>query len=132
MNFSPCYDYTRQNIQQQAPDGQGIYRLSISNRIFYIGKAVNLRRRLIEHLNPRATNHLVTRYLKKYRCFFRFALVESAYDLYVIERRQINKYGPPCNIDILTLEKRIRRPRLSPATTKKLKENHQCHPPLKP
>lgn len=103
MNWSHCYLYTRAHVKILSPATPGIYRLQIKNRIFYIGQCRNIRRRLLEHLGGSNTNHLVSRYLQRYRCFFRFAELESAEDLLTAEREQIRRYKPPCNMDIRTV-----------------------------
>ena len=113
MHWSPLYEYDRRNVQSQAPAGQGVYALSDLDRIFYVGQCRNLKRRLLQHLKHTNTNHLVTRYLKRGCCFFRFAQIESARDLIDVERALIRRYRPPCNIDIRTIEERPRRTVLS-------------------
>jgi len=111
MNWSNCYLYTRSHVKILSPSSPGIYRLQIKNRIFYIGQCRNIRRRLLEHLGGNNTNHLVTRYLQRYRCFFRFAELESAEDLLTAEREQIRKHKPRCNIDIRTIEETAKAPK---------------------
>jgi len=103
MKWSHCYLYTRAHVKMLSPNIQGIYRLQIKNRIFYVGQCLNIRRRLLEHLGSREGNHLIGRYLQKYKCFFRFAELGSAEDLLTAEREQIRKYKPPCNMDIRTI-----------------------------
>ena len=103
MNWSHCYLYDRAHVKILSPPSPGIYRLLIRNRIFYIGQCRNIRRRLLEHLGGSNTNHLVSRYLQRYRCFFRFAELESDRDLITAEREQIRRYKPPCNMDIRTV-----------------------------
>ena len=111
MHWSPLYEYDRRNVQSQAPAGQGVYALSDLDRIFYVGQCRNLKRRLLQHLKHTNTNHLVTRYLKRGCCFFRFAQIESARDLIDVERALIRRYSPPCNIDIRTIEEQARQPK---------------------
>jgi len=98
MKWSPCYPYTRMNVQTYAPINKGIYRLLIKNRIFYIGQGKNLQRRLLEHLKTREGNRCLKRYLQNYSCFFRFVELNSVEDILQTERDQILKYKPFCNI----------------------------------
>lgn len=111
MKWSPCYPYARANVQTYTPVSKGIYRLLIKNKIFYVGQATNLQRRLLEHLSTHKRSHCLNRYLQKYSCFFRFAELVSTEELLPIEREQIRKYKPPCNIDIRTIEEIARRPK---------------------
>jgi predicted GIY-YIG superfamily endonuclease len=104
MKWSPCYPYRRANVQTYTPVSKGIYRLLIKNKIFYVGQATNLQRRLLEHLSTHKRSHCLNRYLQNYSCFFRFAELVSTEELFTIEREQIRKYKPPCNIDIRTIE----------------------------
>lgn len=111
MKWSPCYLYTRANVRTCAPTSKGIYRLLTRNRVFYVGQATNLRRRLWEHLSTHKRSRCLSRYLQNYSCFFRFAEFVSNEELLTIEREQIRKYKPPCNIDIRTIEEAARAPK---------------------
>lgn len=107
MKWSHCYLYTRAHVKMLSPNTQGIYRLLIKNRIFYVGQCLNIQRRLLEHMGSGERNRLIRRYLQKYKCFFRFAELESTEDLLTAEREQIRKYKPPCNMDIRTIEENM-------------------------
>ena len=111
MKWSHCYLYTRANVQTYTPVSKGIYRLLIKNKIFYVGQATSLQRRLLEHLSTHKRSHCLNRHLRNYSCFFRFAEVASAEELLAIEREQIRKHKPPCNIDIRTVEELARTPK---------------------
>lgn len=108
MKWSPCYPYTTSNVRTFAPSTTGLYRLLIRNRIFYIGQSKDLRKRLLEHLHRREGNRCIKRHLLTYSCFFRFAVLEPCSALLQAERDHIRKYNPPCNIDIRTIEERLR------------------------
>ncbi|GAH76029.1 unnamed protein product [marine sediment metagenome] len=110
MKWSTCYSYTRDNVKIYVPTSKGVYRLLIKNRIFYIGQAKNLQKRLLEHLGTRERNRCLKKYLQNYSCFFRFSELNCDEDLLQTERDQILKYNPPCNMDIKTIVGRWRKP----------------------
>jgi len=111
VKWSAAYPYTRLHVRTLSPCVQGVYRLSICNRTFYVGKSRNLRRRLREHLSIREGNRCLLRYLRAYRCFFRFAELTPGVDLLAAERDLIRRHKPPCNIDVRTLEEATRPPK---------------------
>jgi len=113
MKWSPCYSYTRANVQTYAPISKGIYRLLIKNKVFYVGQATNLQRRLLEHLSTYKRSRCLNRYLQNYSCFFRFTELVFIEELLTIEREQIRKYKPSCNIDIRTIEETAKAPKRS-------------------
>jgi len=98
MKWSTCYPYTQMNVRAYVPKSRGIYRLLIKNRIFYIGQSKNLQNRLVEHFAAREGNQRLKKYLQNYSCFFRFCELHPTEDLLQIERDQILKYNPPCNV----------------------------------
>lgn len=46
-----------QHVKSYAPTSGGVYELKAFGELVYIGKANNLRRRLLEHLNERSPNY---------------------------------------------------------------------------
>jgi len=60
---------TRDHIVQNVPSSKGVYELRSFGKQVYVGKASNLQRRLLEHLNERNPN--------KYR-FKKVGLLRSA------------------------------------------------------
>jgi len=108
--WSKRYILVKSNVIM-SPETAGIYRLLISNRIFYVGQCRNIKRRLLEHLGKREGNRCIVRHLAKYLCYFRFAEVDSVDKLLSLEREQIRKLNPKCNIDIKTQEEKMRLPK---------------------
>lgn len=110
--FSGVYPLTAKDIALNVPQSCGIYELRLKDggiaypggksSIFYIGRSKNLRKRLIEHLQPRARNKTINCYVQDRLCGFRFLVVEELcriqeekrlYDLFV------STFGAPpkCN-----------------------------------
>ena len=104
MDWSISYEFGREHINRRAPTSRGLYCFLIANEIIYIGQARNLKRRLLEHLNPRRRKILLARYMKQGGCSFAFVPVGSDADLIEVEREQIRRHNPPCNNDIKTIE----------------------------
>ena len=110
-NFSKVYPLTSASVNNNAPTRPGVYELSLNGemieypkgccRIFYIGSANNLRKRLLEQLGSNNKNGGIKRFLKKGECVFRYFQVpkgwageeKNLYDLF------ISTYGnsPICN-----------------------------------
>lgn len=48
---------SKSHIQNNAPESKGIYELKCFGELVYVGRAKNIRRRLLEHLNNRDPNY---------------------------------------------------------------------------
>jgi RNA polymerase sigma-54 factor len=99
--FSAFYPLERKAINRYAPESPGVYELCIDeSKIaypkrksgkFYLGSAKNIKKRLKDHLNPNHKNSDLAKFIKYYKCFFRYASVtkegrkleKRVYDLFV-------------------------------------------------
>jgi excinuclease UvrABC nuclease subunit len=98
MQWSPIYSYTSAQVRLWAPTKSGLYKLIVKGKIIYIGQSRNLQRRLLSHFEVREKNRRLKKYLEADLCFFQFAELPSSEDLLQIERDEILKFKPPCNV----------------------------------
>jgi hypothetical protein len=80
--FSGLKPMTFKNIRDCVPYAAGVYELRLENKnicypcgtssIFYLGRSKNLRKRLTEHLQPRAKNKTIVGFLRGNACSFRY------------------------------------------------------------
>lgn len=80
----------------------GVYRLSYkaddgNYYVFYIGKAEDVKKRLLEHLSPSEQNVCIKNYLATKECFFRYAKITEAYIRDAAEKQMYKQYEPTCN-----------------------------------
>jgi len=104
MKWSHSYPYTLTSVRAHAPTNKGVYHLLIKNRVLYVGKSMNLRRLLLKHLRHTFSSPNVITYLRTHCCDFRFTELDSPDDLLIVERQQIRKYNPPCDIKSIILD----------------------------
>lgn len=74
-NLRP-YHFNEEQIKRVVPEKGGIYRLSNTEGVFYVGQSDNLRRRLLEHLSDNEKNTCIKEKLN-FAVRFRFALVNG-------------------------------------------------------
>jgi hypothetical protein len=110
-NFSQVYPFTAPSVEDNAPASPGVYELCVDGggieyptgccQTFYIGRAKNLRKRLLSHLNSSGKNGGIKKVLKERPCVFRYLRVPQGWDQE--EKRFYNlfvlTYGdsPQCN-----------------------------------
>lgn len=79
------------HVKSNAPTRGGVYELKAFGELVYVGKASNLRRRLLEHLNERSPN------------YYRFQTAGLLSRPSSMEKEQLTAYGnttaetPPWN-----------------------------------
>ena len=111
MFFSKVYLLNFTSIKKHIPEGEGVYELSIrgsnisynkgSSRVFYIGSARNLKKRLTDHLRPNGKNAKIKFKLNKYKCLFRYKIYPK--DWRLEEKKAISSFIgtfgslPKCN-----------------------------------
>lgn len=111
MDFSTLRPLARPGILQGAPQAAGVYELRLAPGqpgyephcagIIYLGKATNLRRRLLAHATPNGRNRGLARHVRRAGVLFRVRL--EAGDLTRAEqalyRQFVDTYGrpPACN-----------------------------------
>ena len=80
----------------------GVYRFSYlaedsSYYVFYVGKAEDIKKRLLEHLSSNEKNVCIKNYLASKKCFFRYAKITKAYIRDAAEKQMYKQYEPSCN-----------------------------------
>jgi len=92
-----------ENLVKPIPDAlPGVYRLSYQAEdgnyyVFYVGKAEDIKKRLLEHLSSTENNVCVRNYLATKNCFFRYAKITKSYIRDATERQMYKQYEPSCN-----------------------------------
>jgi RNA polymerase sigma-54 factor len=89
-NFSQVYPFTAPSVEDNAPASPGVYELCVDGggieyptgccQTFYIGRAKNLRKRLLSHLNSSGKNGGIKKVLKERPCVFRYLRVPQGWD----------------------------------------------------
>ncbi len=100
VGWSTRHAYTEVNISRYAPYGSGVYLIyklqSGTWKVDYVGQAVNLDRRLKDHLQPSESNRCVKELVNRTMSAFRFAKVPAA-QLDGVEKYLYDRYRPRCN-----------------------------------
>jgi len=111
VNFSSYFPLSATSIKINAPEGAGIYELSLESsnieypyqptKIFYIGCSQNIRKRLRSYLGSSTKNKDLSYYIKGYKCLFRFIPSDNGYreKEKALLQNFIKSYGtrPKCN-----------------------------------
>jgi len=87
INFSILYPLNSQRINNNAPNSPGIYELNLKTqevaypnaftRVIYIGRSMNIRKRLKDYLTNSNKNHNIRNFVKKHQCLFRYSLLKG-------------------------------------------------------
>ena len=86
----------------EADESAGVYRLSYycekdeKYRVYYVGQSKNLRSRLSDHLPNNEEDECCEKYLGKYDCYFRTALISKQSDRDGAEVALYDYYKPKC------------------------------------
>ncbi len=103
LTWKGYYEYTSQNVDEYAPESPGVYKISFLQtdntlRVRYVGQAVDLCKRLKEHLDlNNEENECLVERLKKYHAEFSFAVVVDQENRNGSERALYKHYKPKCN-----------------------------------
>ncbi len=84
-------------IIEKVPQKCGVYIFKNSNRYIYIGKAKNLKKRLLQHLRAISTDPK-EREIFKQSTSLSWILTENEYEALLLERQLINLHKPKFNI----------------------------------
>jgi excinuclease UvrABC nuclease subunit len=87
---------------QKIPEGGGVYRLSYDpgggkRYVFYVGSSNDIKSKILEHIKNSEENVCIKNYMRKYLCFFRYALIENEEQRSGVERQLYLKFRPKCN-----------------------------------
>lgn len=81
------------------PEKPGVYQyFNKEGTIIYVGKAVNLKRRVSSYFNKNHQHNLKTRILVSQICDLKYVVVESEQDALLLENALIKKHQPKYNI----------------------------------
>ena len=90
VNFSAIYPFTIPAVKNNAPVQPEVYELCLDGnqidypkgccRIFYLGSAKNLRKRLLDHLGSNGKNGGIKEHLKTEKCVFRYVQVSAGWN----------------------------------------------------
>ena len=102
LDWSKLIPLTYKEIQKITASS-GVYRLSYTPDngdnyyVFYVGKADNLKDRLLQHIGNLEDNTCIKDYIRKYSCSFKIAEISDAKIMANIERQLFSKFTPRCN-----------------------------------
>lgn len=92
------YDDELKEKVHKLPTGPGVYQyFNSTGKIIYIGKAKNLKNRVLSYLN-KANQTAKTQVLVRKICDLKYIVVESEQDALLLENNLIKKYKPRYNI----------------------------------
>lgn len=103
IEWSGLIEFNENNVNRFVPNKGGVYRLSVGMTdgrriIFYVGKAEDLQKRLLEHLSENEQNSCIKDKVQNKKTFFKFALVSSEEDRKNIENTMYHRIkGLDCN-----------------------------------
>ncbi|MGL4944795.1 MAG: GIY-YIG nuclease family protein, partial [Fusobacteriaceae bacterium] len=85
------------NILKNIPENPGVYLMKKNSRVIYVGKAKNLRKRVLSYFN-REHENIKTSELVKNIEDIEFIICNSEVDALILENNLIKKYSPKYNI----------------------------------
>ena len=96
------YDYNKQTINELVTDDGGIYMIGtgpthVTFRRIYVGKAKNLRTRLLEHWSDNEENNCIKNCIKNKTLTFYYCYVNNERDRKNIEYTLYKQFPPECN-----------------------------------
>lgn len=94
--------YTESEVKKHVTEKAGVYLLWFKLetgkwKCFYVGKADNLRARLLDHLLDDEENECIKNRVTKHICGFEYAKVPKESDRKGIEKFLYDHYSPGCN-----------------------------------
>lgn len=105
INWSDFHStYTEEEVKRFVPVDAGVYLLCVklkdSNnwKCFYVGRAINLEERLLEHLSFDEENECIKKKVFHKVCGFEYAIVSEQNNREGIEKFLYDHYGPECNL----------------------------------
>jgi len=103
LTWTKLTSLDEKSVEALPNDLPGVYRLSYkaddaNYYVFYVGKAEDIKTRLLQHLSPNENNVCIKNYLSTKGCFFRYAkITKAAYIREAAERQMYKQYEPTCN-----------------------------------
>lgn len=102
LTWTKLTSLDEKSVETLPNDLAGVYRLSYkaddgSYYVFYVGKAENIKVRLLQHLSSSEDNVCIKNYLDTKNCFFRYAKITKSYIRDAIERQMYKHFEPVCN-----------------------------------
>lgn len=102
LSWTKLTELSNNVIKDMTDNIPGVYRLSYraddgNYYVFYVGKAENIRKRLLDHLSESENNVCIRNYLATKKCFYRYAKITKDYIRDAAERQMYKKYEPSCN-----------------------------------
>ena len=111
FDYSCFFPFNNQSVKRNAPKKSGVYELSTrdveieylkgKSKVFYLGGAKDIRKRLLEHLGFSGRNEGIKNFCKDYSCLFRYKLCPKDWNRK--ERELYNNFitsfgrAPKCN-----------------------------------
>jgi len=103
LKWSDLLNFTEDDVIKNVLEKGGVYRLSHLNQekeyiVFYVGKADNLKKRLLEHLSTKELNPCIKDKVTKGNNKYRFAYISNEEDRKNAEYTLYHEYNKPeCN-----------------------------------
>ena len=102
LTWTQLAELSDNSVEKLADDLAGVYRFSYkaddgNYYVFYIGKAEDIKKRLLEHLSSSEQNVCIKNYLATKKCFFRYAKITKDYIRDTAEKQMYKQYEPSCN-----------------------------------
>ena len=104
LKWSNLLDFESETVSKNASEKEGVYRLSQLNsknreyEVFYVGRAENIKERLLEHLSQDEENDCIKNKVAKGNNKFKFALIPLEEDRKNAEHTLYHHYNKPsCN-----------------------------------
>ena len=100
--LAPLKTETVSTIPDSTPS---VYRLSYKDEdgsfyVFYVGQAIDIKTRLLQHLSPAEENVCIRNFISTKECFFRYAQISEDYVRAAIEKQAYSHYHPTCNTKV--------------------------------
>lgn len=102
VEWSTFHNLNEENIKKYVTTDSGIYLLwvKLKNnkwRCYYVGKAENLERRLLEHLSYNENNKCIKNNIQNHTSGYEYAKISKQSDRDGIEKFLYDYYKPECN-----------------------------------
>ena len=65
--------------------------------VFYVGQAINIKTRLLQHLSGNEENECINEHVEQYECRFVYAMVSKKENRDGIEKYLFEQYNTECN-----------------------------------
>src|SRR6476661_4619170 len=93
----PAEDFIKEKLKH-LPHRPGIYKFFNENGIIYVGKAVDIKKRVSSYFNKSTQHNKKTRQLISNISNIEFTIVDTEADAFLLENNLIKQYQPKYNI----------------------------------